>query len=113
MLPSLMGRSDDLAPRRLMNWSLSIRYFWLSRTRYSGGAGTPGAPPERPAYDAGGGGAVALPAWNTPPRPPCGGGSARPRRVAACGGGGVGGGAPPCPRGWLLWRPCTVCAGAG
>src|SRR3982751_3308999 len=34
-LPSLMGRSDDFEPRPMMNWSLSIGYFWLSNTRYS------------------------------------------------------------------------------
>src|SRR3982750_4196055 len=113
MLPSLMGRSDDFARRPMMNWSLSIRYFWLSKTRYSGGAGTPGAPSEKLAYDADGGGGAAVPAWNIPPRPPFGGGIARPKRGAAGSGGGGGGRCPPCPRGWILWRPCTVCAGAG
>src|SRR5205814_10426059 len=94
MLPSLMGRSDDLAPRPMMNWSLSIRYFWLSKTRYSGGAGTPGAPSEKLAYDADGGGGATVPAWNIPPRPPFGGGIARPKRVAAGSGGGGGGRCP-------------------
>src|SRR6185369_12883268 len=81
MFPSLMGRSDDFAPRPMMNWSLSMRYFWLSNTRYSGGAGTPGAPSENElAYDADGGGGVAAPAcegcalWCRPWAVPIGGG---------------------------------------
>src|SRR4051794_12847371 len=113
MLPSLMGRSDDFAPRPMMNWSLSIRYFWLSKTRYSGGAGTPGAPSEKLAYDADGGGGAAVPAWNIPPRPPFGGGIARPKRVAAGSGGGGGGRGPAGAGGRVVWRPWAVCAGGG
>src|SRR5262249_2252633 len=100
MLPSLMGRSDDLAPRPMMNWSLSIRYFWLSNTRYSGGAGTPGAPSEKLAYDADGGGGV-LVAWNMLPRLALGA-VARPNRVAAGSGGGGGG--------WGPWDDAFACA---
>src|SRR6185436_196425 len=114
MLPSLMGRSDDLAPRPMMNWSLSMRYFWLSNTRYSGGAGTPGAPSENElAYDADGGGGVAAPAWNIPPRPPLGAGMGRPKRVAAGSGGGGGAAWAACD-GCALWcRPWAVPIGGG
>src|SRR5262245_57675932 len=113
MLPSLMGRSDDLAPRPMMNWSLSIRYFWLSNTRYSGGAGTPGAPSEKLAYDGDGGGGVA-PAWNMPPSPPAlGAGIGRPNRVAAGSGGGGGGECPWWDCAWLWCRPCAVADGGG
>src|SRR5436190_9986552 len=51
MFPSLIGRSEDLAPRPMMNWSLSMRYFWLSKMRYSGGAGTLCAPSTGLTYD--------------------------------------------------------------
>src|SRR5438552_18329956 len=111
MLPSLIGRSDDLAPRPMMNWSLSMRYFWLSNTRYSGGAGTPGAPSEKLAYDADGGGGV-TPAWNIPGRAPLGAGIGRPKRVAAGKGGGGGGGGC-APWAWCWCRPCAGAAGAG
>src|SRR4029079_14634236 len=111
MLPSLMGRSDDFAPRPMMNWSLSMRYFWLSNTRYSGGAGTPGAPSENLAYEGDGGGGVAVPAWNMPPRPPFGAGIARPKRVAPGNGGGGGGWCPACDGAWLWCRPCAVAGG--
>src|SRR5580765_8196343 len=108
MLPSLIGRSDDFAPRPMMNWSLSMRYFWLSNTRYSGGAGTAGAPSEKLAYDADGGGGVFWPAWNIPPRLALGAVPDRPNRVAAGSGGGGGGWCP-----WAPWRPCCVAMGGG
>src|SRR5262245_1041255 len=111
MLPSLMGRSDDFAPRPMMNWSLSIRYFWLSNTRYSGGAGTPGAPSEKLAYDADGGGGGLL-AWNMLLRL-CLGAVARPKRVAAGSGGGGGAACPWCDCFAWLWCPCAVGMGGG
>src|SRR3954470_10364153 len=37
MLPSLIARSDDLLPRPMMNWSLSIGMRWLLNTRNNTG----------------------------------------------------------------------------
>src|SRR5437899_2989162 len=61
MLPSLIGRSDDFEPRPMMNWSLSMRYFWLSNTRYRG-AVEPLELPSLSAVRGGGGGAARPPA---------------------------------------------------
>src|SRR3954452_5261783 len=87
MLPSLIGRSDDFDPRPMMNWSLSMRYFWLSKTRYSGGAAVPaGVPAGVPSKPEGGGGGV-MPICPRPPGP----GMGRPKRPPAGGMGGGGG----------------------
>src|SRR5258708_29958090 len=87
-LPSLMGRSDDFDPRPMMNWSLSMRYFWLSKTKYSGGAaeppGVPSAPPD------GAGDACRMPMAFSPGP---GEGMGRPKRAPTGGMGGGGGGA--------------------
>src|SRR4029077_14535681 len=90
IFPSLIGRSDDLAPRPMMNWSLSIRYFWLSKTRYSGGSGTLCAPSEGLTYD-GDDGVIDVPPWWKSP----GGGIGRENRdMVGLGAPGGGGGGP-------------------
>src|SRR5438552_13198003 len=86
MLPSLIGRSDDFAPRPMMNWSLSMRYFWLSNTRYSGGG--PGVPASGIGAARGGGGGPDDGATKLTPGP--GVPPERPSRVAD-GGSGVDG----------------------
>src|SRR4029079_18072010 len=70
MLPSLIGRSDDLAPRPMMNWSLSMRYFWLSNTRYSGGGPTPESGSELVRGGGGGEGGETKPPTPRPRVPP-------------------------------------------